>query len=153
MHLLCVLQYAGRFHVFHLFHLLSRFHHHHFIGKNTIDREVWGFCKIHVANQGYSQTWHPGPSLINKCSCLVGIKHPARHWENWNYWNSIWGWGGDRQAPTKSDHDKSYCWDRKEMLEIPKKCEINCDWENWQEDHRGGDFWAGSGRMNGIFFF
>lgn len=87
------------------FHLMSKFHHHHFIGKNTVDRGVWGFCQVHITSQGCSQTWHPGPSLINKYPWLVGIKHPTRHWENWNYWDmlplskrshSVWGWGGER---------------------------------------------------------
>ena len=71
-------------------------------------------CQRQMLNHWATQA-SLGSSLTNKYSCLVGIKHPTRHWENWKYWDmlplsktshSIWGWGGEGQAPTKPDHDK-----------------------------------------------
>ena len=62
---------------------------------------------------------------------------------------SIWGWGGKRQVPTKPDHDKVYPCCKRDVKETQRVYNY-CDWGNWQGECRGGDFWAGSGRMNEI---
>ena len=41
-------------------------------------------------------------------------------------------------------------WYKGDVKETQGVCDY-CDWENWEADHRGRDFQAGSGRMNEIF--
>ena len=40
-------------------------------------------------------------------------------------------------------------WYKGDVKETQGVCDY-CDWENWEADHRGRDFQAGSGRMNEI---